>query len=112
MRAHPAGPLHADVFPPGNTAGPRPSTSDELDELLVDVWPRGARRDTDGVVRLAGVDVRALAEEYGTPLFVMDEADFRARCAEHAAAYGDPALVHYAAKAFLCLEVARWVAEE
>jgi diaminopimelate decarboxylase len=112
MRAHPAGPLHADVFPPSNTAGPRPSTSDELDELLPEVWPRGVRRDAGGVVHLARMDVRTLAEEYGTPLFVMDEVDFRARCAEHAAAYGDPALVHYAAKAFLCMEVARWVAEE
>ncbi|HEV7650620.1 MAG TPA: diaminopimelate decarboxylase [Actinophytocola sp.] len=112
MRAHPAGPRHADVMPPGNTARPRPSTADELDELLPAVWPRHARRDADGVVRLAGVDVRALAEEYGTPLFVMDEADFRARCAEHAAAFGDPALVHYAAKAFLSVQVARWVAEE
>ncbi len=112
MRAHPAGPLHAEVLPPGNTAGPRPSTSDELDELLPAVWPRHARRDGSGVVRLAGVDVRELAEEYGTPLFVVDEADFRARCAEHAAAFGDPALVHYAAKAFLSVQVARWVAEE
>src|SRR4051812_30680297 len=112
MRAHPAGPLHADVLPPGSTAGPRPSTADELDELLPAVWPRGARRDSDGVVRLAGVDVRALAEEYGTPLFVMDEADFRARCAEHARAFGDPTLVHYASKAFLSVAVARWVAEE
>jgi diaminopimelate decarboxylase len=112
MRAHPAGPLHADVLPPGSTAGPRPSTSDELDELLAEVWPRNADRGTDGVVRLAGVDVRALAEEYGTPLFVLDEADFRARCAEHAAAFGEAALVHYAAKAFLSVQVARWVAEE
>jgi diaminopimelate decarboxylase len=112
MRAHPAGPLHAEVVPPGNTAGPRPSTADEMDELHPAVWPRNARRGDDGVVRLAGVDVRALAEEFGTPVFVVDEADFRARCAEHVAAFGDPALVHYASKAFLSVQVARWVAEE
>ena len=112
MRAHPAGPRHAEVLPPGAPTAERPSTADELDELLDEVWPRNATRGEDGVVRLAGVDVRALAEEYGTPLFVMDEADFRARCAEHAAAFGDPALVHYAAKAFLSVQVARWVAEE
>jgi diaminopimelate decarboxylase len=112
MRAHPAGPRHAEVLPSGAPTAERPSTADELDELLAEVWPRNATRGEDGVVRLAGVDVRALAEEYGTPLFVMDEADFRARCAEHAAAFGDPALVHYAAKAFLSVQVARWVAEE
>jgi diaminopimelate decarboxylase len=76
------------------------------------VWPRGAHRGDDGVVRLAGVEVGELAETYGTPLFVIDEADFRARCAEHAAAFGAPHRVHYAAKAFLCSEIARWVAEE
>ncbi|KAA2259417.1 diaminopimelate decarboxylase [Solihabitans fulvus] len=112
MRAHPAGPRHADVIVAGNTAGSRPSTTDQLDALHPDVWPRNASRGDDGVVRLAGVDVRELAERYGTPLFVMDEADFRARCAEHARAFGDPTLVHYASKAFLSVEVARWVAQE
>ncbi|MCP2260279.1 diaminopimelate decarboxylase [Streptoalloteichus tenebrarius] len=112
MRAHPAGPRHADVLAPANTAGPRPSTSDELNRLHERVWPRNARRDDDGVTRIAGVDVRDLAERYGTPLFVVDEADFRSRCAEHAEAFGDPALVHYASKAFLSTAIARWVAEE
>src|SRR3982074_2188022 len=112
MRAHPAGPRHAEVLPPVNTAVPRPSTPDELDELLVEVWPRNARREPDGAVSLSGVDVRDLAERYGTPLFVIDENDFRARCAEYAAAFGEPSLVHYAAKAFLSVDIARWVAEE
>ena len=83
-----------------------------LDALPAAVWPRHARRADDGAVALAGIDVRTLAEQYGTPLFVVDEDDFRARCAEHARAYGDPALVHYASKAFLCTEIARWVADE
>jgi diaminopimelate decarboxylase len=83
-----------------------------LDTLVPGVWPRNAHREPDGAVRVAGVDVRDLAEEFGTPLFVIDEADFRARCAEHAAAFRDPALVHYASKAFLSVEIARWVAQE
>jgi diaminopimelate decarboxylase len=112
MRAHPAGPRHADVLLPNNTAGPRPSTADELDGLPPEVWPRNAARGDDGVLRTAGVDVRDLAERYGTPLFVVDEDDFRSRCAEFAKAFGDPALVHYASKAFLSVEVARWVAQE
>ncbi|WHT18339.1 diaminopimelate decarboxylase [Crossiella sp. CA-258035] len=111
MRAHPAGPRHADVIVPA-TAGPRPSTADALGELPESVWPRNARRGPDGAVRVAGADLRELAETYGTPLFVMDEADFRARCAEHAEAFGDPTLVHYASKAFLSVEIARWVAQE
>jgi diaminopimelate decarboxylase len=112
MRAHPAGPRHADVMVPGTTAGDRPSTADQLDYLPPNVWPRNASRNASGVVELAGVDVRGLVEQYGTPLFVMDEQDFRARCREHAEAFGDPTLVHYASKAFLSVQVAKWVAEE
>ncbi|HVK23315.1 MAG TPA: diaminopimelate decarboxylase [Actinokineospora sp.] len=112
MRAHPAGPRHAEVLPPSNTASERPTSAEALDELVPVVWPRNIERGADGAVRLAGVDVRDLAETYGTPLFVVDEADFRGRCQDHAIAFGDPALVHYASKAFLSVEIARWVAEE
>ncbi|MBK0867665.1 MAG: diaminopimelate decarboxylase [Saccharopolyspora sp.] len=112
MRAHPAGPRHAEVLLPGSTAGPPPAAEAELDELHHLVWPRNAQRGDDGAVRFAGTDVRELAREHGTPVFVLDEADFRSRCAEYAAAFGDPASVHYASKAFLCTEVARWVAQE
>ena len=111
MRAHPAGPLHAGISVPPETAGPRPLDAAELDELAPSVWPRGAAREEDGAVRIAGIDVRDLAATYGTPLFVVDEADFRSRAAEFAASFGAEA-VHYASKAFLCTEVARWVAEE
>ncbi|WP_424189020.1 diaminopimelate decarboxylase [Actinokineospora sp. G85] len=112
MRAHPAGPRHAEILPPSNTASERPTTAAALDQLYPEVWPRNAARGEDGAVRVAGVDVRDLAEEHGTPLFVVDEDDFRARCREHARAFGDPGLVHYAGKAFLSVEIARWVAQE
>ncbi|WP_019855239.1 diaminopimelate decarboxylase [Actinopolyspora mortivallis] len=111
MRAHPAGPRHADVLVP--SSGPAaPSSVEEVNHLNPAVWPRNAARRADGVTTLAGNDVRELAERYGTPLFVLDEDDFRSRCREHAEAFGDPAAVHYAAKAFLCTEVARWINEE
>ncbi len=111
MRAHPAGPLHAGISQPAESAGPRPTSAAELDELPPAVWPRHGERGADGALRIAGVDVRDLAREHGTPLFVLDEDDFRARCAEFAAAFGASS-VHYAAKAFLCTEVARWVDQE
>jgi diaminopimelate decarboxylase len=112
VRAHPAGPRHADVLARSSTAGPCPTGTTELHVLHPAVWPRGTNRGDDGAVRLAGVAVGELAKIYGTPLFVVDEADFRARCAGYAAAFGAPARVHYAAKAFLCSEIARWVAEQ
>jgi diaminopimelate decarboxylase len=81
-------------------------------ELSLDpaVWPATARR-TDGVLTVGGVDVREIAREYGTPTYVLDEVDFRARCREWREAFADGD-VYYAGKAFLCLAVARWVAEE
>jgi diaminopimelate decarboxylase len=112
MRAHPAGPRHAEILPPSTIGTQRPDSPEVIDQLHPQVWPRGTERGDDGAVRVAGVDVRELAETYGTPLFVVDEADFRARCREHAEAFGDPVNVHYAGKAFLSVEIARWVAEE
>jgi diaminopimelate decarboxylase len=112
VRAHPAGPRHGDVSTLSDTVGPPPADAAALDALHPAVWPRGAQRGADGALRIASVDVRELAAEYGTPLFVLDEADFRSRCADFAAAFGDPGAVHYAAKTFLCMAVARWVAAE
>jgi diaminopimelate decarboxylase len=49
--------------------------------------------------------------EHGTPALFVDEADFRTRCRQYREAFGG-ALVFYAAKAFLCTAVARWIEEE
>jgi diaminopimelate decarboxylase len=64
------------------------------------------------MVSIAGVALNQLAHDYGTPLFVVDEDDFRSRCREMTTAFGGGANVHYAAKAFLCTEIARWIDEE
>lgn len=111
MNAHPAGPRHAEeIHHPGAPA--KPQSPDEILLLAPNVWPRNLVRGADGVVSIAGVPVTALAAEYGTPLFVIDEDDFRSRCREIAAAFGGGDHVHYAAKAFLCSEIARWVNQE
>ncbi len=77
--------------------------------------PRHLLSDTaavgdDGRLRIGGCDALELAAEFGTPLFVYDEAHLRARCQEAVAAFGDG--VAYAAKAFLCLAMARLAHEE
>ncbi|RBY87236.1 diaminopimelate decarboxylase [Blastococcus sp. TBT05-19] len=106
MRAHPAGPLHGNISPP-SAAGAPPA---ELGVLDPQVWPRSAER-IDGELHLGGRPVTELARAHGTPLFVLDEGDFRGRAAEFADAFSD-ADVHYASKAFLCGQVARWIAED
>ncbi|OBH75980.1 diaminopimelate decarboxylase [Mycobacterium scrofulaceum] len=111
MNVHPAGPRHAEeTRHPDST--PRPQSPDELLRLAPNVWPRNIVRDDSGVAVLAGIPVTQLAQEYGTPLFVIDEDDFRSRCGELATAFGGGQNVCYAAKAFLCTEIARWVDEE
>ncbi|MEE6175686.1 diaminopimelate decarboxylase [Mycobacterium sp. 050134] len=111
MNVHPAGPRHAEQTR-HNENPPRPQSPEDLLRLAPNVWPRNIARDDAGAATIAGVSVTDLAHEYGTPLFVIDEDDFRSRCREMAAAFGGGANVYYAAKAFLCGEVARWVAEE
>ncbi|MCA0146388.1 diaminopimelate decarboxylase [Blastococcus sp. LR1] len=106
MRAHPAGPLHGNISPPSAAGAP----PEELGALDPQVWPRSAQR-IDGELHLGGRPVTELARTHGTPLFVLDEGDFRGRAAEFADAFDD-ADVHYASKAFLCGQVARWIAED
>jgi diaminopimelate decarboxylase len=71
--------------------------------------PRAASVEAGRIV-LAGVELTALAEQFGTPLYVYDESELRSRCREYLAAFGAGAA--YAGKAFLCTAMARLVAEE
>jgi diaminopimelate decarboxylase len=105
--AHPAGPRHADVLP----ADHPPAPPGDLNALHPAIWPRTARRE-DGVLTIGGMDVRELAETYGTPVFACDETDLRGRCADYREAFGPDAGVFYAAKAFCSRAVLRWVSEE
>lgn len=66
---------------------------------------------TTGHLTIAGCDTLALAQQFGTPLFVYDEAHMRARCREAITAFGAGNVI-YAAKAFLCTAMARLAHEE
>ncbi len=111
MNVHPAGPRHAEETRHLGSP-PRPQSPEELLRLAPSVWPRNMVRDETGVAAIGGVPLTHVAQEYGTPLFVIDEDDFRSRCREIASAFGGGHNVYYAAKAFLCSEIARWVDEE
>ena len=64
----------------------------------------------DGRTSVGGVYVSDLAEAFGTPLFIYDEAHLRARCREAVEAFGPGAA--YATKAFLCKAMARLAFDE
>lgn len=106
--AHPAGPRHGDVIPEGHYTGP----AADLNLLDAKIWSHTVARNADGVATVAGIEVTRLAEEFGTPAYFLDEADFRARCRAWADAFGRNADVFYAGKAFLSRAVVRWLDEE
>ena len=68
-------------------------------------------KNADGVLTVAGMTVTEIADQVGTPAYVLDEADLRARARAFAEAFAGWD-VYYAAKSFLCTAVARWVSEE
>lgn len=83
------------------------------------VWPANATLSETGTLSIAGISAPELAAEFGTPAFVLDEDDFRARARMFRDAFesafaeiGSAAEVYYAGKSFLCTAVARWVIEE
>jgi diaminopimelate decarboxylase len=67
--------------------------------------------DDDGWLSIGGCRIDDLAAEYGTPLFVYDEAHLRARCREAVDAFGFQQAI-YATKAFLCRAMARLAYDE
>jgi diaminopimelate decarboxylase len=108
VRAHEAGALHADLGHPA-PAWLRPPP--DVNALLPELWPATVERGPDGVLTVGGVPVTALAAEHGTPAYILDEVDLRARCRDFVAAFSGADL-YYAGKAFLCKAVVRIIAEE
>ena len=70
-----------------------------------------AKKTAEGSLVVGGVDVRDLVAEHGSPAYVLDEDDFRARARAFKERFKDFD-VYYAGKAFLCTTVVRWVMEE
>ena len=64
-----------------------------------------------GHLTIGGCDTVALAEQYGTPLYVMDEEGIRAACRSYRSSidrfYSGRGMVCYASKAFCCKEICR-----
>ena len=69
-----------------------------------------------GNLTIGGLDTVKLAEQYGTPLYVMDEEAIRDSVRRFKSSidkyYGGQGMVFYASKAFSCLEMCRIMKEE
>jgi diaminopimelate decarboxylase len=82
-----------------------------MNPVPLSLLPDTAEVAGDGSLSIGGCSVVALAGEFGTPLFVYDEAHLRARCREAVRTFGLGRAV-YATKAFLCGAMARLAHEE
>ena len=85
-------------------------------ELNPKIWSQNATLVDDALV-IAGCDVRALAKEFGTPLFILDELDFISRIRNWRKLLvdnfkADAGTVYFAAKAFISIETAKILASE
>ncbi|GAB3222080.1 diaminopimelate decarboxylase [Glycomyces halotolerans] len=108
MRIHEAGAMHGDF----SSLSPHwLSVPDDVNALLPQLWARGVERSDEGVLHVGGIPVADLAAEFGTPAYILDEDDFRARCRAWVEAF-DGAEVYYAAKAFCSKAVLRAAVEE
>ena len=107
MRAHEAGWAHAAVSVRGPAWLREPG---DPNALVPELWS-GTARKVDGALEVGGVRLTDLVAEHGSPAYVLDEEDFRARARAFRDGFAD-CDVYYAGKAFLCTTVARWIDEE
>lgn len=91
----------------------------DLNALHEPLWAGGVARNDAGELAIDGITVSELQRQFGTPLFVLSENDFRARARAFSDAFNDAFAdicggvdVYYAGKSFLCTAVVRWVEEE
>jgi len=94
----------------------------ELPRDTAEVDPRifssGVVRDSTQLT-VQGIGVSELVEKFGSPLWVLDENDFRARARDYVEAFNAAfeslcggVDVFYASKALLTIQVAQWVRDE
>ena len=92
-----------DILPSlGKAAAPRFDSA---------IWPITTRSDEDGRLCVGGIPLADIADEFGTPTYVIDETDFRRRARHYRKALRGVE-VAYAGKSLLTTAVARWTREE
>ena len=79
--------------------------------LAAGIWPQTARPGPGGEISVGGIPLGELAALYGTPAYILDEADVRYRCRTYRETLPG-AEIAYAGKAFLCRAMASWIEQE
>ena len=89
----------------------------DVNEISKNIWPASFARDASGEIQVGGVSVAQLVAKYGSPLMVIDQADFISRAQVVKQAFDSAASkiqtsakVYYASKSLSTTEVVKWVA--
>ena len=86
------------------------STRSQITDRLA-LFPDSARVQNESLF-IAGQDLTALADKYGTPLYLYDRLTLETSVADYQSAlrlyYPESARITYAGKAFLCKAIAEW----
>ena len=89
---------------------------EDANALVPRIWPENSVRNTAGQMEIAGIAATALAERFGTPLYVFDESDVRARATRirealdaACTAAGTHGHAYFASKSFLSGAMVRWM---
>ena len=105
---HVAGSIHADVSSAAPVWLDRPTDANALVDGL---WSGTTVRGPGGEMHVGGLPVSDILAQAGSPVYVIDEIDFRGRALTWAQAFAGWK-VYYAGKSFLSGTIARWVFEE
>ena len=84
-------------------------------ESRLGLFPRTAEVNAKGHLAIGGRDIVALAEQFGTPLYLFDEATLRCKCVEFKDEFGrryPDTIIVYAGKAFINRALANIFKEE
>lgn len=89
-----------------------------MNDFPATIWPKTAQRGATGELEIGGLPISELTSQFGTPLYVIDEQEFRARATSvrealqsAAASIGTTAKVYYAGKVFLAGAIVPMVEE-
>jgi diaminopimelate decarboxylase len=89
----------------------------DVNAISKSIWPANFVRDASGGIQVGGVSVAQLVAKYGSPLMVIDQADFISRAQVVKKAFDDAASkiqtsakVYYASKSLSTTEVVKWIA--
>ncbi|MEH1943953.1 MAG: diaminopimelate decarboxylase [Nostoc sp.] len=111
VSTHPTGVQHSgsQYLPQSRDTNTNPSPNQEL-------LPLTARVHSHDLLEIGGCDVTTLVEQFGSPLYILDEETLRSACQQYRDAfkqyYKGESQVLYASKAWNCLAVCAIVASE